>query len=140
SGSSSTTRILLAMVLRGSRFARRVRWKALQESMSGSARELLPVFEVLRLGREDDVLRDVGRVVADPFQAAGDEHEIDLLTRRVRIALDLGDGIADQIRLDRVDLVVRREHGARPAGVEIRERTERLRERALARLGQGPQL
>ena len=94
------------------------------------------MFQVDGLGGEDDLLRDVGRVVGDALETLGDEDQVDLLLRDIGRALDAGDRGPDHVALELVDLLVLRHDGPCQHDVEIRVGLQGAGEGTLAAFGQ----
>ena len=82
--------------------------------------------DVPRLDDEDDVLGDIGGVVADALEVAGDQNQVDGGLDRPRIAQHVGQQLAKNLILQRVEPVVLPQHRLRQTDVARDEGVERL--------------
>ena len=84
---------------------------------------------VSRFDDEDHVFGDVGGVIADPFELAGNEDEIDAGLDDALIAEHISQQLAKNLIFQRVQPVILPEHVLRQAGVHRHECVERLAQR-----------
>ncbi len=80
---------------------------------------------------EDHVFGDVGGVVADAFQVPRDQDQIERRLDRRGILKHVGQQLAEDLRLERVELVVFIEHALRERRVAADECVERVAQHAL---------
>ena len=64
------------------------------------------VANVFRRYHEDDVFGDVGRVVADPLEMAGDQDQIERRLDGRRILQHISQQLAKDLRLQRIQRIV----------------------------------
>ena len=98
------------------------------------------VSHVARLDDEDDVFGDVGGVVADALEVPGDENEIDAGFDGARIAEHVGEQFADDLTLQRIELIVALEHLLGGADIADHEGVERFVEHLLSHLAHARQI
>src|SRR5499427_9461285 len=80
---------------------------------------------------EDHVFRDIGRVIANSFEVAGDQDQVQRRLDGMRIRQHVGEEFAKNLRLQRVQLVVLVENRLRERGVAADERVERVAQHGL---------
>src|SRR5471030_423587 len=89
------------------------------------------VADVLGQDHEDDVLGDVGRVVADAFEVAGDQDQVERRLDGRGILQHVGQQLPENLRLQRVERIVLVEDVLGELGVAAHEGVQRVAEHAL---------